>query len=557
MPGAETGASPPPDIVVVGTGATASVVIDHFVRRGRRVLVLERGRDEPYAPSTRERWWFEDVQHRDAGGRYFTRNGWDRGRSSFAGRPGLSSEEAGYDDLCVVENVNPELRFNYNMKLGYGGSSAVWSGRCWRFYPEDFALRSRFGYGSDWPVGAEAMAPYYDRAEALLEVSGDGGPNWPFGSNFRWPAFAPTELDRTLAALFGPDWRMVPTANAVRNTDPREGGCVGSKTCVQFCPNNALVRHYLKLVEPLRHNPLLDIRFDWMVTALEADAAGRIDRLRARHRDGSASVLDGLGGATLFLCANTIETLRILLNSERETGRPVANANGLLGRYFATHGATVAQVVMRDPLPTGRSRPSTAAMLDADFGRRRGESNATMIEFFSYNWRWGEPERALPALRRATGFWGRRLFEVAEVLARSTILSGICELELRYQNRVTLSSARDRWDMPLARVEFEPSERDLRTLDGLRSDLLALATHPQCEAVTNVGGGLNGNHPIGGYVAATKAEDGVVDAFGRSFDHANLYLAGGGVFNSTSAFNPTLTITANTLRMLDDPRLNA
>jgi choline dehydrogenase-like flavoprotein len=42
----------------------------------------------------------------------------------------------------------------------------------------------------------------------------------------------------------------------------------------------------------------------------------------------------------------------------------------------------------------------------------------------------------------------------------------------------------------------------------------------------------------------------------RSHDHDNLYILGGGAFNSTSALNPTHTIAALALKALDDPRLD-
>jgi choline dehydrogenase-like flavoprotein len=38
------------------------------------------------------------------------------------------------------------------------------------------------------------------------------------------------------------------------------------------------------------------------------------------------------------------------------------------------------------------------------------------------------------------------------------------------------------------------------------------------------------------------------DSYGRSFEHANLFLAGSGLFPTVDAANPTLTIAALTLR---------
>ncbi len=58
-----------------------------------------------------------------------------------------------------------------------GGGTRVWQGMSWRFMPEDFAMASTYGVpdGSsltDWPFGYDELAPYYERAEWEIGVSG-------------------------------------------------------------------------------------------------------------------------------------------------------------------------------------------------------------------------------------------------------------------------------------------------------------------------------------------------------------------------------------------------
>ena len=70
-----------------------------------------------------------------------------------------------------------------------------------------------------------------------------------------------------------------------------------------------------------------------------------------------------------------------------------------------------------------------------------------------------------------------------------------------------------------------------------------------------LGNALNGNHPLGGYCSGENPLDSVLNPRLRSHDHPNLYITGGGSFNSNSALNPTHTISALTLFSLDDPAL--
>ena len=59
---------------------------------------------------------------------------------------------------------------------------AVYGAQAWRFLPDDFRMASRYGVpeGSslaDWPITYDDLAPYYERAEWEIGVSGDGDGN--------------------------------------------------------------------------------------------------------------------------------------------------------------------------------------------------------------------------------------------------------------------------------------------------------------------------------------------------------------------------------------------
>jgi choline dehydrogenase-like flavoprotein len=49
----------------------------------------------------------------------------------------------------------------------------------------------------------------------------------------------------------------------------------------------------------------------------------------------------------------------------------------------------------------------------------------------------------------------------------------------------------------------------------------------------------------------TDPKTSVTDANGRTHDHPNLYLAGGGLFPTTGTANPTATVAALALRAAD------
>jgi len=69
------------------------------------------------------------------------------------------------------------------------------------------------------------------------------------------------------------------------------------------------------------------------------------------------------------------------------------------------------------------------------------------------------------------------------------------------------------------------------------------------------------SHPLGGCRIATSADEGVVDGFGRVFNTAiagndavynGLFIADGSIVPTALGVNPSLTITALTLRIADN-----
>ena len=54
-----------------------------------------------------------------------------------------------------------------------GGTTWHWLGTSFRFIPDDFRLRSKFGVGVDWPISYEDLEPWYCEAEQELGVAGD------------------------------------------------------------------------------------------------------------------------------------------------------------------------------------------------------------------------------------------------------------------------------------------------------------------------------------------------------------------------------------------------
>ena len=213
----------------------------------------------------------------------------------------------------------------------------------------DFKAASRDGYGDDWPISYADLAPYYDQVEEFMGVYGtqDNIRNLPDGRYGKTPIL--TEAERAFKAKVEATW---PDRSVISWKDA--------------APN--LKRVPLPILAA-SETGRLTIRTDAIVkriivdpTSGKATGAEFIDRLTRRTETVSANVV--------VLCASTIESVRLLLNSAcSKYPNGLANSNGLLGRYFMDQCPSQAYGTL--PGRTG-SEPDESAPPDAFYGPAGG-----------------------------------------------------------------------------------------------------------------------------------------------------------------------------------------
>ncbi len=522
------------DVCIIGSGITGTLAAEHFVRQGLDVLMVERGK-EFYLPDKPEEYWHEEWKF-TSDAPLISRNTWN-------------GAEKHFDDLVEIENTRKEFAFHYNMKYGIGGSGAVWSGASWRLTPEDFKTRTLFGYGSDWPFSYEELSPFYDRVEEIFFTSGPKSiPDWPWRNNYKYPAFKQSYLDKVVGDHLAPEFILTPSPFSVRNEPPLEGGCVGAKTCVTKCPANARFRPDLHILQKIINKQNLKILPGTPCLSINPDKKGTIASITVWNNGKPETIKSKY----FFLAANTIENLRILLNSDLSP-----SMTSQLGLGFASHGTMVLSITMEERLYVGRGRPTTSSAINTLNHPARKSLNSFMLEIWNLDFTIGSaPHAALINLRKKERHWGRTLLQKTREADSRFAAVFIFEMEMRRQNRITLSHVKDQFGLPLAKVDFSPGERDRLTFRHLQRTAENLGKKSGIKDVRISGYGLNGNHPLGGYRAGSNPDASVVDPWMRSHHYRNLYILGGGAFSSTGALNPTHTIAALTLKALSDKRIS-
>lgn len=229
------------DAIVIGSGISGGWAAKEFCEKGLKTLVLERGRDikhiKDYPTATMAPW---DFKHR----------GWvDK---AYMDKNPLISKAAGFGDdtrhFFIQDADHPYIQekpFDWIRGYQVGGKSLIWGRACQRWSPYEFTAPERQGYGMNWPIGYQDVAPWYSHVEKFIGVCGtkDGIEAMPDGEFL--PAFGLNCVEshmRDKIREHFPDRHMVDArwANITKaepiHLEQGRGNCQARNMCMRGCP---------------------------------------------------------------------------------------------------------------------------------------------------------------------------------------------------------------------------------------------------------------------------------------------------------------------------------
>ncbi|MEL7453612.1 MAG: GMC oxidoreductase [Pseudomonadota bacterium] len=402
----------------------------------------------------------------------------------------------------VAQNNRSERRKDWTIRYQFGGCSNCWWGNTPRLHPSDFELRTRYGVGADWPLSYAALEPYMAEAEEIMQIAGGGSDAFlPRSRPYPLPPHAPTRAEKVLME-HDPSWVPMPTARASRAG--KRSACCATGAC-NLCPVDAKFTILNGMAD------FADPGFAY-VTGAEVRTvvteAGAAKGVTVRTPDGAEMELkaDFVG-----LAANAISNAAILLRS--------GLGGGLVGQGLHEQaGQFVWFNIPFDNYYGGTSITGAGyGLYDGDFRR---EAASVFIES------WNAP----PALRLERDKWLQRLR--IKLVAEDLPLS---------ENRVVLEGGEAKV------VWVGHSDYAYAGLARARDQISGLL--PFEHEVTRFGDfEPTESHIQGGTPMAATPAEGVVDRDCRVFGVKGLACLGSGVFPACAAANPTLTLSAVSLR---------
>ena len=254
----------------------------------------------------------------------------------------------------------------------------------------------------------------------------------------------------------------------------------------------------------------------------------------------------------VFLCASTIESVRLLLNSKNaQFPDGLANSSGKLGKYVMDHnfgsGAGGSYPGFMDKRTIG-NRPNgiyvprfrNVKSQHPDFLRGYGfQGWSGRSGWDRGQWMPGYGAAFKQSLIDDLGGWYFGMTAFGESLPRE-------------ENRVTLDpEVKDKWGIPAARIEVRWTDNERAMEKDMAKTATEMLDAAGCKDV-HQDNGMNppGHciHEMGGARMSKTAQDGVLNRWNQAWDVKNLFITDGSCMASTACQNPSITYMALTAR---------
>lgn len=544
------------DAIVVGSGITGGWAAKELTEAGLTVLMIERGREirhqQDYATETQAPW---DMPFRGVGDaelyrRQFPVQMLNRHFTEFTQDHFVNDAENPY-------TTAPGTDFTWFRSYQLGGRSLTWGRQAYRWSDYDFGANVRDGHGTDWPIRYADLAPWYDKVEEFIGVSGqaEGLAQLPDG-RFQ-PPMALNAVETHVREAIRERWpeRCLTIGRTANLTQAKEAEgrahCQYRNICARGCSYGAYFSTQSSTLPAAQKTGRLTVITDAVVEGLDYDPATRrvtgvrwVETTTKQRRRATSRIV--------FLNAGSFNSVHILLNSASAAmPHGLANSSGALGTHIMDHANTLSALAL---MPGFESRTSfgnrPTGIILARYRNMDRMDGAGHTRGFSFQggalqstWTGGKRQPGIGAAfkeqLRHPGIWRMVMVGWAECLPRAS-------------NRLTLDRSRtDAHGLPVLKVDFAFGKEEHAALAQAKADAAEMLTAAGGKVIVGSdvpGAGGSAIHEMGGARMGHDPATSVLNKWSQAHDVANLFVTDGAQMSSSACQNPSLTYMALTAR---------
>lgn len=543
------------DAIVVGTGISGGYAAMELTGKGLKTLVLERGRmvQHPnYPTATKDPWDFP------YGGRATQE---DLRQQGVQARTGYTiSQSTKHWFVNDLENPYTEVnRFDWMRGYHVGGRSIMWGRQSYRWADLDFEANAKDGIAVDWPIRYKDLAPWYDKVESFIGVSGsiDNIPHLPDGKFLPPMELNCVELDlkEKVKSKFNRALTIGRTAHATAPLphSPQRGTCQYRNLCSRGCPYGGYYSSVSGSLPAAEKTGNMTLRPNSIVYEVVYD--------EKKGKATGVKVLDAETGEQteffadiIFLCASTFGSTFIMLNSvSNRFPNGFGNDSGELGCNIMDHHLQVGAFAQVDGFNDNYYSGRRANGFYIPRFRNLNGEKRDYIRGFGYQ---GGASRQGWSNMVAEMSIGKELKEaVAKPGSWSIGMGGFGEILPYHENHVTINKdKKDKYGLPTLTFDAVLRENEMKMRKDMANDaaeMLEAAGYKNVGTYDRECGIGLGIHEMGTARMGKDPKTSVLNKWNQVHACKNVFVTDGSCMTSAACQNPSLTYMALTARAVD------
>lgn len=546
------------DAIVIGSGITGGWAAKELTEKGLKVLMLDRGRM---------------VEH----GRDYVTEHMPPWKVPFRGKPlrelyreeyPIQSRVYAFDETTRHFFNNDKLNpyntehsdFLWHRADVVGGRSLLWGRQVYRWSDLDFEANKRDGHGVDWPIRYRDIAPWYAHVEEFIGVSGQSENLAQLPDSVFQKPMEMNVVEKHVKSRLEADFpeRKMTIGRVAVQTEAKNGrgACHYCGPCERGCSAGAYFSTQSSTLPAARRTGNLTLQSDAVVEGIDYDpVSGRASGVRVI--DAKTMEKTRYTGKLVFLCASTVGSTQVLLNSRSDTFPDgICNRSGTLGRFLMDHtigsGAVGFMPGFENKVAYG-NRPN--GIYIPRFRNLAGDSDSqSFLRGYGYQ---GQAIRSgwSGTSSNTPGFGAEFKHALRNPGPWMVFLSGFGECLPYHSNRIQLDERKkDRFGIPQVRFDFAWGTNE----DAMREDIAEQAKqmleHAGAQHVfgfQRASAGGEAIHEMGTARMGRDPATSVLNEWNQAHDVPNLFVTDGACMTSSSCVNPSLTYMALTARAAD------